>query len=78
MEYKGYEIDSSTQQLAESGEWTHRVSITKHRDSQGVTNQQFFDTANTFSSKQEADIESIKFGKKIIDGEVANCSVNNL
>lgn len=78
MEYEGYEIDSATQQLTESGEWTLRVSIAMHRNSQGITNQQFFDAANTFSSKEEADIQSIEFGKKIINGEVDNCSVADL
>ena len=78
MEYEGYEIDSATQQITESGEWTLRVSITKHRDSKGITNQQFFDAATTFSSKEEADIQSIEFGKKIINGEVVDCSVNDL
>ncbi len=78
MEYAGYEVESSTQQLAKSGEWTLRVSITKHRDSQGVTNQRFYSAANTFLSREEADIESIEFGKKIIDGEVSDCDINGL
>ena len=78
MEYEGYVINSASQQLTEAGEWTLRVSITKHRDSQGVTNEKLFDTTNTFASKEEADAQSVKFGQKIIDGEVDNCNVNDL
>ena len=78
MEYEGYEISSAAEQLSESGEWRLRVSIVRHRDSQGVTNQQFFSTDNTFASQEEADIQSIEFGKKIIKGEVVECSVIDL
>lgn len=78
MTYKGFEISPASQQLTETGEWTLRVSIVRHRDSEGVTNQQFFDAVNTFSTKAEAERESTKFGKKIIDGEVSGLSIDGL
>ena len=47
IHYKGYEIYPATQQLAETGEWTLRVSIVKHRDSLGESNDKLFDGSNT-------------------------------
>ena len=78
INYEGFEISSASLQLADSSDWTLRVSIVKHRDSQDVTNQQFFDTANTYPTKEEAEQHSIEFGKKIINGEVPNLNVNDL
>ncbi len=78
IDHEGFEISPATQQLADSGEWTLRVSIVKHRDPQGVTNQKFFDGKNTFQSKEEAEQRSIEFGKKIINGEQPGLNINDL
>ncbi|MDY0331779.1 MAG: HlyU family transcriptional regulator [Thiomonas sp.] len=78
INHEGYEISPATQQLADTGEWTLRVSIVKHRDSQGVTNQQFFDGSNSFATKEEAEQHCIEFGKRIINGEQPGLNVNEL
>ena len=62
--YKGYEITPVSQQLSGSNEWTLRVSITKHRDSENVTNDQVFDANNTSPTENEAETASIEVGKK--------------
>ena len=78
IEYKGYEIKPSTQQRTESGQWTLRVLITKHRCTEGVTNEQFFDTAVTFDEKEEAEKQAIIYGKKIVDGKIPSVNVSQL
>lgn len=78
INYEGFEISPATQQLTDSGEWTLRVSIVKHRDTQDITNQQFFDGKNTFKTKEEAESHSIEFGKKIINGEQPGLNINEL
>lgn len=54
------------------------MSIVRHRDSQGVTNQQFFDGSNTFPTKEEAEQHCIEFGKRIIDGNQPDLNINEL
>jgi len=76
--YKNFEISSATEQLVHSGRWPLRVSIIRHRDAEGFTNQTFFDAGNTFETKDEAERESIIFGRKIIDGEVSGLSADHL
>jgi len=78
INHEGFEVSPASQCLADSGEWTLRVSIVKHRDSQGVTNEQFFDGKNTFSTKEEAEGHCIEFGKRIIDGEQSGLNINDL
>ena len=76
LNYKGFDISPASQQRAVSGEWTVRVCITNNT-STGV-NECFFDAPKTFSSKGEAEKQSVIFGKKIIDGEVPGYSVEGL
>ncbi|MEZ5584004.1 MAG: hypothetical protein R3F37_15815 [Candidatus Competibacteraceae bacterium] len=76
--YKGFELSPAVKQLRDSKRWTLRVSIVKHRDSERVTNQQFFDAANTFETKEEAESESLVFGRRIIDGEIKGLGVDGL
>lgn len=78
IKYKDYEISPASEYLVESGKWSLRVSIVKHRDSHGVTNQQFFSGRNTFSTREEADTHCIEFGKMIIDGQQPGLSVEDL
>jgi len=78
INHEGFEISPATQQLSNSGECTLRVSIVKHRDSQGVANQQLFDGKNTFQTKEEAEQHAIEFGKRIINGEQQGLNINNL
>ena len=76
LNYKGFDITPSSQQRAVSGEWTVRVLIENHTG--GGVNKRFFDAPNTFPGKDEAENQSVIFGKKIIDGEVPGYSVEGL
>ncbi len=78
VHHEGYEVSPATMQRTDNGEWTLRVLITKHRDSKGVTNEKFFDGENTFKTKDEAEMKSIEFGKRIINGELSGFDVHDL
>ncbi len=76
LNYKGFDISPASQQRTDSGEWTVRVCITNNT-STGV-NEWFFDAPKAFSGKDEAEKQSVIFGKKIVDGEVPGYSVEGL
>ena len=74
--YKGYEISPASVCHRETGEWPVRVSVVRHY--RRSTLQTFYDAANTFSSKAEAEKQSVLFAKKIIDGEMQGLSTKSL
>ncbi|MGO9018727.1 MAG: CV_2116 domain-containing protein [Syntrophobacteraceae bacterium] len=76
--YRGYLLRSKSIQLVESNRWTLEVSISLHKDSGAEPGEQTFSSENTFSSKEMADMESIIFARKIIDGEVPGLSIDVL
>ncbi len=76
INYKGFDINPASQQRAVSGGWTVRACITNHTST--GENEWFFDAPTTFSSKDEAEKQSVIFGKKIVDGEVPGYSVEGL
>lgn len=74
--YKRYVIDAAPYKLAESKRWSINIYI--RRDSGGSINTQNFSAANNFETKEEAIQHCIDFGRRIIDGEIENCSVSDL
>ncbi len=76
--YKGYEIESEAQKLKHRDEWTLKVTIIKHDDGRRETRQRPFSASNTFPTREEANAEAIRLGKKIIDGNVQDMSVDDL
>jgi len=76
LNYKGFDITPSSRQRTVSGEWSVRVCITNHTG--GDVNKRFFDAPKAFSGKDEAEKQSVIFGKKIVDGEVPGYSVEGL
>ena len=76
VRYKDFEIEASPYQLADSKKWMLSICIWKHKGYESVS--QPFSTANTYDSKEEAIKHCFHLGKKIIDGEIENCSVDNL
>lgn len=78
IEYEGFELSPVPCQLAESGEWELRVSITKHHDSRGETLLKTYTGKNTFKTKQEAGAHAIEFGKQIIDGKYPEFTIEDL
>lgn len=76
MFYRGYEIEAKPAQLVESNRWKIRISIYRHKGSQ--TTEKPFEASNTFETEEEAKTYCLDFGMKIIDGRIADCSVDDL
>ncbi len=76
IQYKGFIINASPQQLVENEQWAVNVHIEKHRG--GSVSDRAFSAANTFFSKDEAIEHCLDFGRQIIDGNVIDCSVSDL
>ena len=72
--YKDFIMWASPMQLAESGEWTLEVQI---RRKNGDAVKRFF-SKNTFKTEREAVYHSEKYGKLIIDGKIAGCSISSI
>jgi len=75
--YKGYLLRSKSVHLAQSDSWTLEVSVTRWKDSDNGAGEQIFSSGNTFSIKELADMESVIFARKIIDGEIEGLSLDD-
>ena len=64
--------------MRDTGEWTVRVTITKHHDIRGETLEKQVSASNTFKSQEGAERHAIEFGKEVIDGKHADVSVDDL
>ena len=74
--YNGYTIIANPEQLIEKNQWTVNIAIQKHHGDR--TTDKLFSASNTFTTKEEAIDHCLNFGKKIIDGDVKNCTVHDL
>ncbi len=74
--YKEYEIVSTTMKLRDDEKWTTSVTIVRHHNSH--SNRLPFSSESTFDTEKEAEYNSIKFGKEIIDGKHHGLSVDKL
>jgi len=75
--YNGYVIRPEPMELQEAGYWTIKLSIERHTDG-AVRAIKFSGTRQPCKNKEEAIKRCHAYGKKIIDGQVANCSVQDL
>lgn len=73
--YKGYVIRPAPMQLAD-GRWNGDVYVVLSKGSKFAEKK--FSTTTTFASREEANDHGIEFGRKVIDGEVTNCTVGDL
>jgi len=73
--YKDYEVHAASL-LLPSGEWSLEVHITVQRGNEIHTKP--FTGSDTFFSEVEAIRHGLDFGKRIIDGKVEDCSVEDL
>lgn len=78
VQYRSYEIESASQKLKDRPVWTVGVVITKHHDGSGASNQRHFSIATTCPTKAEADAMALRLGRDIIDGKVAEHTVDDL
>ena len=75
--YKGYLLRSKSVQLSEGDRWTLEVTVARKNGPEGETREQTFSSENTFSSKEVADMESIIYARKILDGEITGMSIDD-
>jgi len=75
ISYKNYEVHAASL-LLPSGEWSLEVHITVQRGDEIQTKP--FTGSDTFFSEVEAIRRGLDFGKRIIDGKVEDCSVEDL
>jgi hypothetical protein len=76
--YRGYLLRAKSIQLVESNRWSLQVAVSLHKGSGDEPREQTFSSKNTFSNKEMADMESIIFARKIIDGEIPELSIDVL
>ena len=72
VRYQSFTIFPGSNQLQDSGEWTLEVRIMRRMEIC------FFSTRNTFASEELALEEALRFGKRIVDGELPGLSVDGL
>jgi hypothetical protein len=76
LHYKDFEIHAAPWKLADSGRWQINIDIFKHRA--GDTASRNFSASDTYETREEALKHCFQFGRQIIDGQSANCSVADL
>lgn len=76
MPYKGYVIRPTPLQLADSGNWTVEVYISKDKGNE--IKERKYSASNMFKTQKEADQHCINFAKQIIDGKSENFTVADL
>ncbi len=75
--YKGYLLRSKSVQLSESDRWTLEVTIVRKNGPESEMREQTFSSESTFPSKEVADMESIIFARKILDGEISGMAFDD-
>ena len=75
--YRGYLLRSKSAQLTESDRWSLEVTVAGSKNSETEMGEKTFSSEHTFSSKEVADMESIIFARKIIDGEITGLSIDD-
>ena len=72
--YKDFLVWAITYLLQESGEWRGKVNIMRK---DGMTIKPFL-LENTFKTKEEAIRHSLACGKRIIDGKMPGCHIEDI
>ncbi|ULA62711.1 MAG: hypothetical protein LZF86_50091 [Nitrospira sp.] len=73
--YKGYTIRSALRQLPDSGQWELSVFISWQIDGDDDEESRHFYTTGRYATEEEAAIQCIAYGQRIIDGKVPGSSV---
>ena len=76
VNYKGFEIQPMTRQRGGTGKWTADLIIERH--SNDSVKRKPISGRNTYHSKEEAVEGCIETAKKIIDGQIKGCTVDDL
>jgi hypothetical protein len=72
VSYKGFAITARTFQIRGSGRWTLDLLIGRHGDLRA------FSGPGTYPTEESAITGCCEFGRRIIDGRVRDCSVDDL
>jgi hypothetical protein len=72
VSYKGFAITARTFQIRGSGRWTLDLLIGRHGDLRA------FSGPGTYPTEESAITGCWEFGRRIIDGRVRDCSVDDL
>ncbi len=72
--YKDFLILAIIYTVAESGEWRGKVNIMRKDDNRISP----FLLENTFKTEEDAMRHSLEFGKRIIDGKVPGCHIEDI
>ncbi len=75
ISYKNF-IIQAIPQLVESERWTLNIKI--HKYGCLVNIKDFYSSTTTFDTEEEAIDHCFNFGKQIIDGQISNCTVDDL
>ena len=70
--YKGFSITPRTFQIRGSGRWTSDLLIIHHRRTRA------YSSSETYATESAAIAGCCEYGKRIIDGRVASCPVEEL
>ena len=70
--YKGYAITARTFQIRGSGRWTLDLLIGRHGDLRA------FSGPRTYPTEGSAIAGCCEFGRRVIDGRVRDCSIDDL
>jgi hypothetical protein len=77
MLYRGYRIRPMPKQRVDTGRWTLDIQIWRDRGYE-LRALPFIAPRNTFRTRDEALAGCVHFGREVIDGKVAGCSVSEL
>lgn len=75
VNYKGYVIRPTPKSLVNGG-WNGDMNVVLDKGHEIA--EKFFFAETIFATPQEAIAHCIEFGKRVIDGEVPNCTVEDL
>jgi hypothetical protein len=72
--YKGYTIRPALRQLPDAGQWELNVFISWPADDDEEESRHFY-SAGRYATEEEARVQCIAYGQRIIDGQVPGLSV---
>jgi hypothetical protein len=72
VSYNGFDLYPRSFHTRDTGKWTIEVQIMRRNAVKP------FSASNTFGTREEALQHAIRFGRQIIDGEIPNCTVDDL
>jgi len=74
--YRGYTIKSFPQQGTRADQWRINLEILWRHD--GVSRTQSFAADSLYGSEEEADLSSVSYAQRIVDGNVSGLSATNV